>query len=138
MGSYSDIDTIIGEDQSGVGGCELGVRHCEGLRLLELDYISEMKPNGSLALTDRMLFCRCTDASDRFIFTARFASRSEICAANALIGDPHLQTMLIGYKAERMGHFALVLFRYSAIFDLFPAHPHPPVIRSVTLDMLQH
>ena len=92
MGSYSDIDTIIGEDQSGVGGCELGVRHCEGLRLLELDYISEMKPDGSLALTDRMLFCRCTDASDRFIFTARFASRSEICAANALIGDPHLQT----------------------------------------------
>lgn len=46
VGSYSDIDTIIGEDQSGVGGCELGVRHCEDLRLLELDYISEMKPNG--------------------------------------------------------------------------------------------
>lgn len=47
VGSYSDIDTIIGEDQSGVGGCELGVRHCEGLRLLELECISEMKPNGS-------------------------------------------------------------------------------------------
>lgn len=90
VGSYSDIDTIIGEDQSGVGGCELGVRHCEGLRLLELEYISKDETEWVVALTDRMLFCRCSDASDRFIFTARFASRSEICAANALISDPHL------------------------------------------------
>lgn len=29
--AYSDIDTIIGEDQSGVGGGELGVRHFEDL-----------------------------------------------------------------------------------------------------------
>jgi len=29
--SYSDLDTVIGEDQSRVGGCELGVRHCEDL-----------------------------------------------------------------------------------------------------------
>jgi hypothetical protein len=72
VGSYSDIDTIIGEDQSGVGGCELGVRHCEDLRLLELDYNSMMKTECVVALTDRMLLCRCTDASDRFIFTVAF------------------------------------------------------------------
>ena len=27
---YSDVDTVIGEDESGVGGCELGGRHCDG------------------------------------------------------------------------------------------------------------
>jgi hypothetical protein len=27
--SYSDVDTVIGEDESGVGGCELGGRHCD-------------------------------------------------------------------------------------------------------------
>jgi hypothetical protein len=25
--SYGDVDTVIGEDESGVGGCELGSRH---------------------------------------------------------------------------------------------------------------
>jgi hypothetical protein len=28
--SYSDVDTVIGEDESGVGGCKLGGRHCDG------------------------------------------------------------------------------------------------------------
>jgi hypothetical protein len=27
--SYSDVDTVIGEDESGVGGCELRGRHCD-------------------------------------------------------------------------------------------------------------
>jgi hypothetical protein len=27
--SYGDIDTVIREDESGVGGCELGGRHCD-------------------------------------------------------------------------------------------------------------
>jgi hypothetical protein len=30
--SYGDIDTVIGEDESGVGGCELGGRHCDVVR----------------------------------------------------------------------------------------------------------
>jgi hypothetical protein len=32
-GPYSDIDTVIGEDESGVGGCELRGRHCDVGRL---------------------------------------------------------------------------------------------------------
>ena len=28
--SYSDVDTVIGEDESGVRGGELGGRHCDG------------------------------------------------------------------------------------------------------------
>jgi hypothetical protein len=28
--SYSDVDTVISEDESGVGGGELGGRHCDG------------------------------------------------------------------------------------------------------------
>jgi hypothetical protein len=28
--SYSDVDAVIGEDESGVGGCELGGRHSDG------------------------------------------------------------------------------------------------------------
>jgi hypothetical protein len=31
--SYGDVDTVIGEDESGVGGCELGGRHCDVVRL---------------------------------------------------------------------------------------------------------
>lgn len=31
VNSYSDIDTVIGEDQSRVGGGEFGVRHFEVL-----------------------------------------------------------------------------------------------------------
>lgn len=30
--SYSDVDTVIGEDEGCVGGGELGDRHCDGLR----------------------------------------------------------------------------------------------------------
>lgn len=26
--NYGDIDTIVREDEGGVGGCELGGRHC--------------------------------------------------------------------------------------------------------------
>ena len=29
--TYSDLETLIGEDEGGVGGGELGVRHCWGL-----------------------------------------------------------------------------------------------------------
>lgn len=29
-GSYSDLDTVIREDESGVGRGELGGRHCDG------------------------------------------------------------------------------------------------------------
>jgi hypothetical protein len=28
--SYSDVDTVISEDESGVRGGELGGRHCDG------------------------------------------------------------------------------------------------------------
>jgi hypothetical protein len=31
QGTYGDIDAIISEDQGSVGGCELGVRHDDGL-----------------------------------------------------------------------------------------------------------
>ena len=27
--AYSDVDAVIGEDEGGVGGCELGSRHCD-------------------------------------------------------------------------------------------------------------
>ena len=27
--TYGDLDTVIGQDEGGVGGCELGGRHCE-------------------------------------------------------------------------------------------------------------
>jgi hypothetical protein len=27
--SYSDVDTVIGEDEGGVGSCKLGGRHCD-------------------------------------------------------------------------------------------------------------
>ena len=27
-GAYGDLDTVIREDEGGVGGCELGGRHC--------------------------------------------------------------------------------------------------------------
>ena len=30
--AYGDIDTVIGEDEGGVRGCKLSVRHFEGLR----------------------------------------------------------------------------------------------------------
>jgi hypothetical protein len=29
---YGDVDTVIGEDESGVGGCELGSRHGDVVR----------------------------------------------------------------------------------------------------------
>lgn len=31
VGAYSDLDTIIGEDERSVRGCEFGVRHFDGL-----------------------------------------------------------------------------------------------------------
>jgi hypothetical protein len=34
---------------------------------------------------------------------SRFASRSEICAANALISDPHLETIVDWLKSRALG-----------------------------------
>ena len=31
--AYGDVDTVIGEDESGVGGCELGSRHGDVVRV---------------------------------------------------------------------------------------------------------
>ena len=40
LGAYSDINTVIREDEGGVGGCKLGGRHC--VRLFSLVVVVEI------------------------------------------------------------------------------------------------
>jgi hypothetical protein len=48
LGSYSDIDTVIGEDEGGVTGCEFGGRHLDCLETVSVLGSTELQVQMSM------------------------------------------------------------------------------------------